>query len=170
MIGNGYDYRETVSVWFRSIFLLNPQPELMAEAPTSFQVHAVAGMLLFIIWPFTRLVHAFSAPVQYLFRPYVIYRKRGPHDHRDGQQPEGDEAELHRREPPPHQDLAHAARHLRGADEGRHEHRLVAGKAEALEQRHGMRRDRREDEAVERERRGEERDGDEPPAPRQPCR
>jgi len=77
---DGYDYRETVSVWFRSIFLLNPQPELMAEAPTSFQVHAVAGMLLFIIWPFTRLVHAFSAPVQYLFRPYVIYRKRGPHD------------------------------------------------------------------------------------------
>jgi len=80
VIGDGYDYRETVSVWFRSIFLLNPQPELMAEAPTSFQVHAVAGMLLFIIWPFTRLVHAFSAPVQYLFRPYVIYRKRGPHD------------------------------------------------------------------------------------------
>lgn len=80
VIGDGYDYRETVSVWFRSIFLLNPQPELMAESPTSFQVHAVAGMLLFIIWPFTRLVHAFSAPVQYLFRPYVIYRRRGPHD------------------------------------------------------------------------------------------
>jgi nitrate reductase gamma subunit len=80
VIGDGYDYRETVSVWFRSIFLLNPQPELMAESPTSFQVHAVAGMLLFIIWPFTRLVHAFSAPVQYLFRPYVIYRQRGPHD------------------------------------------------------------------------------------------
>ena len=79
VLGNSYDYRETVSVWFRSIFLLNPQPELMAQSPPSFQVHAVAGMLLFLIWPFTRLVHAFSAPIGYLFRPYVIYRTRGPH-------------------------------------------------------------------------------------------
>ena len=37
-------------------------------------------MLLFIIWPFTRLVHAFSAPVLCLFRPYVVFRERGPHD------------------------------------------------------------------------------------------
>ena len=73
-------YRETVSPWFRSIFLLNPQPELMAESLPSFQIHAVAGMLLFIIWPFTRLVHAFSAPFGYLFRPYVVYRDRGAHD------------------------------------------------------------------------------------------
>ncbi len=79
VIGDGYNYRETVSPWFRSIFLLDPQPELMAESPPSFQIHAVAGMLLFLIWPFTRLVHAFSAPVGYLFRPYVVYRDRGPH-------------------------------------------------------------------------------------------
>ena len=79
MLGDGYNYRETVSPWFRSIFLLSPQPALMAEALPSFQVHAVAGMLLFIIWPFTRLVHAFSAPFAYLFRPYVVYRDRGPH-------------------------------------------------------------------------------------------
>lgn len=86
VLGSGYDYRETVSVWFRSIFLLNPQVGLMAESPTSFQVHAVAGMLLFLIWPFTRLVHAFSAPVQYLFRPYVVYRTRGKHDRGNRQQ------------------------------------------------------------------------------------
>ena len=80
IVGDGYNYRETVSPWFRSIFLLQPQPELMAEALPSFQVHAVAGMMVFIIWPFTRLVHAFSAPFGYLFRPYVVYRDRGPHD------------------------------------------------------------------------------------------
>ena len=28
------------------------------------------------IWPFTRLVHAFTAPVHYLFRPYIVYRSR----------------------------------------------------------------------------------------------
>lgn len=77
VLGEGHNYREDVSVWFRSIFLLNPQPELMVAAPMAFKVHAVAGMLLFIVWPFTRLVHAFSAPVGYLFRPYVVYRDRG---------------------------------------------------------------------------------------------
>lgn len=80
IVGDGYNYRETVSPWFRSIFLLQPQPELMAQSLPSFQVHAVAGMMVFLIWPFTRLVHAFSAPIGYLFRPYVVYRDRGPHD------------------------------------------------------------------------------------------
>ncbi|MFC9279533.1 respiratory nitrate reductase subunit gamma [Streptomyces collinus] len=28
------------------------------------------------LWPFTRLVHAFTAPLGYLFRPYVVYRSR----------------------------------------------------------------------------------------------
>ena len=33
-------------------------------------------MALFALWPFTRLVHAFTAPVGYLFRPYIVYRSR----------------------------------------------------------------------------------------------
>lgn len=80
VLGEGHNYREDVSVWFRSILILQPQGELMAGAPLSFRVHAVAGMLVFMIWPFTRLVHAFSAPLAYVFRPYVVYRDRGPHD------------------------------------------------------------------------------------------
>lgn len=76
VIGDGHDYREDVSPWFRSVFLLQPEGELMAQAPLSFRVHALAGMVLFMIWPFTRLVHAFSAPLGYLFRPYVVYRSR----------------------------------------------------------------------------------------------
>jgi nitrate reductase gamma subunit len=31
---------------------------------------------LFAAWPFTRLVHVFSAPVGYLTRPYIVYRSR----------------------------------------------------------------------------------------------
>ncbi len=72
----GYDYREGVSVWFRGIFLLQPHPELMAEAPLGFQAHGVVAFLLFALWPFTRLVHVFSAPVGYLWRPYVVYRSK----------------------------------------------------------------------------------------------
>ena len=69
-----YDYREGVSVWFRSIFWFQPQPELMTEAPWSFQAHSLTAFLLFALWPFTRLVHVFSAPLGYLTRPYIVYR------------------------------------------------------------------------------------------------
>jgi nitrate reductase gamma subunit len=71
-----YDYRETVSVWFRGIFRFDLQPELIAGAPIGFQAHALTAFLLFALWPFTRLVHVFSAPVGYLWRPYVVYRKK----------------------------------------------------------------------------------------------
>jgi nitrate reductase gamma subunit len=76
IVGEEHDYRETVGPWFRSVFRLRPDVELMAEAPLGFHVHTLVGMLLFVLWPFTRLVHAFSAPVGYLFRPYVVYRSR----------------------------------------------------------------------------------------------
>jgi len=72
----GYNYRETISPWFRSLWYFQPQPELMAGVPLSFQVHVISSFLLFALWPFTRLVHAFSAPVGYLSRPYVVYRSR----------------------------------------------------------------------------------------------
>lgn len=72
----GYDYRETISPWLRSILLFHPQPSLMLEVPLAFRLHIVAGFLLFAIWPFTRLVHAVSAPVAYPTRPYIVYRTR----------------------------------------------------------------------------------------------
>src|SRR5688500_13296142 len=71
-----YDYRESVSVWFRGIFLFDLHPDLMAEAPLGFQLHGLVAMALFALWPFTRLVHVFSAPVGYLTRPYIVYRSR----------------------------------------------------------------------------------------------
>ena len=71
-----YDYREGVSIWFRGIFRLDPHPGLMAEAPIGFQLHGLAAFALFALWPFTRLVHVFSAPVGYLTRPYIVYRSR----------------------------------------------------------------------------------------------
>jgi nitrate reductase gamma subunit len=44
--------------------------------PTTYQAHAVIGMVIIGMVPFTRLVHMFSAPWFYLFRPYVVYRSR----------------------------------------------------------------------------------------------
>lgn len=79
-----YHYREGVSPWFRSIFTFSPDVALMAEAPIQFQAHAFLAFLLLLIWPFTRLVHVFSAPFGYLGRPYVVYRSKGD----AGQQPQ----------------------------------------------------------------------------------
>ena len=76
-LGGHYDYRDGVSVWFRGIFRFALHPELMAVAPLGFQLHGLAAFLLFGLWPFTRLVHVFSAPVGYLWRPYVVYRSTG---------------------------------------------------------------------------------------------
>ncbi|QWQ84069.1 respiratory nitrate reductase subunit gamma [Corynebacterium glutamicum] len=73
---HGYDYRETISPWLRQLLIFNAQPELMADVPWEFKVHIVAGFTLIALWPFTRLVHAFSAPVGYVTRPYVVYRTR----------------------------------------------------------------------------------------------
>ncbi|MBX3694595.1 MAG: respiratory nitrate reductase subunit gamma [Steroidobacteraceae bacterium] len=41
-----------------------------------YQAHLVLGMTLFLITPFTRLVHVWSIPVSYLWRPYQVVRKR----------------------------------------------------------------------------------------------
>jgi nitrate reductase gamma subunit len=95
VLGDGYDYRETISPYFRSLFYLQPKAELMTAVPNDFKLHMLMAFALFALWPFTRLVHAFSAPVGYLTRPYVVYRSRddrpglraarpgwdGPHPH-----------------------------------------------------------------------------------------
>ena len=71
----GYDFRETVSVWFRGILTFSPDPQLIAGAPLFLQAHVIAGLLLCAIWPFTRLVHTWSAPAESLWKPSV-YRSR----------------------------------------------------------------------------------------------
>ena len=76
--GDGYNYRHTIAPWARSLFTLSPDIERMEGVPVSYQVHAVIGMALIALVPYTRLVHMFSAPVQYLFRPYIVYRSRDP--------------------------------------------------------------------------------------------
>ena len=75
VFGPGYDYRQSVGPWFRSLFH-DPQPELMSGAPVVYQVHAALPWVLYALWPFSRLVHAWSIPFQYLGRPYVLYRRR----------------------------------------------------------------------------------------------
>ncbi|MDO0937920.1 respiratory nitrate reductase subunit gamma [Streptomyces sp. DG2A-72] len=76
--GDGYNYRASIAPWARSLFTLQPDTARMAGVPVLDEIHAVIGMALIAFVPYSRLVHMFSAPVQYLFRPYIVYRSRDP--------------------------------------------------------------------------------------------
>jgi nitrate reductase gamma subunit len=41
-----------------------------------YKAHIVLGLTLFLIAPFTRLVHVWSIPISYLWRPYQVVRRR----------------------------------------------------------------------------------------------
>ncbi|WP_458412861.1 respiratory nitrate reductase subunit gamma [Schinkia sp. CFF1] len=75
---HGFDYRTTIGPWVRSVLTLRADASYLAEVPIWFKIHIIAVMGIFAAWPFTRLVHVFSAPLRYLTRSYVIYRKREP--------------------------------------------------------------------------------------------
>lgn len=64
--------------WAHGLLTLNPTASaLLLSTPLVYKLHIVLGLTLFMITPFTRLVHIFSAPVWYLFRPgYQIVRSR----------------------------------------------------------------------------------------------
>jgi nitrate reductase gamma subunit len=76
LTGHPHDYRLTVAPYFRSVLYVQPDVDLITRAPVGFQIHVLLAWLLFAVWPFTRLVHAFSAPIGYVTRPYVVYRSR----------------------------------------------------------------------------------------------
>ena len=76
--GPGHEYRDTVAVWFRSLFAGNPNVAAIHRAPIMYQVHAAAAWAIFAVWPFSRLVHAWSYPLWYLWRPYIVIRSRIP--------------------------------------------------------------------------------------------
>jgi nitrate reductase gamma subunit len=76
LTGHPHDYRLSVAPYFRSVFYFHPHADLIGDAPVGFQIHVMLAWVLFAAWPFTRLVHVFSAPVGYLTRPYIVYRSR----------------------------------------------------------------------------------------------
>ncbi|WP_342513400.1 respiratory nitrate reductase subunit gamma [Sporosarcina sp. FSL K6-1522] len=70
-----FDYRDSISIWFRSLLIFRPEAGLMSAVPVAFQLHILSGFLIFAMWPFTRLVHVWSVPLNYVGRSYILYRK-----------------------------------------------------------------------------------------------
>ncbi|MBU3056770.1 respiratory nitrate reductase subunit gamma [Pseudomonas indica] len=65
--------------WAQSTVTLDPVAAAAAIAPVSlvYKLHVFLGLTLFVLFPFTRLVHIVSAPVWYLGRRYQIVRQKG---------------------------------------------------------------------------------------------
>lgn len=62
--------------WVQSIVYLHPNPALLENVDTVFKVHLFFGMTVFLVFPFTRMVHVWSAPLGYVGRPYQIVRSK----------------------------------------------------------------------------------------------
>jgi nitrate reductase gamma subunit len=65
--------------WAQRIVTLRPvDSAALAALPWPFLFHVVLGMTIFLLFPFSRLVHVWSgfAAIGYLFRPYQVVRSR----------------------------------------------------------------------------------------------
>ncbi len=63
--------------WAQSIvFFRGNAASFLDGVDMIYRVHLVLGMTLFLLFPFTRLVHIWSAPVEYLTRRYQLVRSR----------------------------------------------------------------------------------------------
>ena len=74
LLTDGYDYRETVAPYFRGLISLDPTAGGIGSAPFLYQLHVLSSFALYALWPFTRLVHVWSVPWQYLLRRPIVYR------------------------------------------------------------------------------------------------
>lgn len=64
--------------WAQGIFTFDADAAVyIADVHPVFKAHLFLGLTIFLLFPFTRLVHMLSAPVRYLWRPgYQIVRTR----------------------------------------------------------------------------------------------
>jgi nitrate reductase gamma subunit len=68
----------TFMSWAQGIFTFQADAaQHIVDAHWVFKLHIFLGLTIFLVFPFTRLVHMFSAPVRYVFRSgYQVVRRR----------------------------------------------------------------------------------------------
>lgn len=67
--------------WAQHIVSFDPQMAvgLISDAHWIFKLHVTLGLIIFAVFPFSRLVHMLSVPVKYFFRNYQVVRTRSSH-------------------------------------------------------------------------------------------
>ncbi len=64
----------TASSWAASLWTLSPQPDLMASASLLTKLHVLLALTFFGYFPFTKLVHFWTFPINYFVRPRISMR------------------------------------------------------------------------------------------------
>ncbi|WP_208983836.1 respiratory nitrate reductase subunit gamma [Pannonibacter carbonis] len=74
---DGHEMTKFMS-WAQGIFTFQADAAAqITDVSWLFKLHLVLGLTIFLVFPFTRLVHMLSAPVRYLWRPgYQVVRSR----------------------------------------------------------------------------------------------
>lgn len=67
-----------LSHWAQGIFTFQPDAQGLVSLDWPYKVHLVLGMTIFLLFPFSRLVHVWSglASIAYVLRPYQLVRSR----------------------------------------------------------------------------------------------
>lgn len=64
----------SLSAWVQSMVTFQADAHLLDPVSTIFKIHLFLGMTVFLLFPFTRLVHVLSVPLGYLGRAWQISR------------------------------------------------------------------------------------------------
>jgi nitrate reductase gamma subunit len=67
-----------LAAYLQGLVLFSPDASLVWGVEWHFQAHMLLGMTIFLLFPFSRLVHVWSGfgTLAYLFRPYQLVRSR----------------------------------------------------------------------------------------------
>lgn len=66
-----------ITAWAQSLVTFQPDAaDTILNIPWPYKIHMFLGMIMFLIFPFTRLVHIWSVPYGYIGRAYQIVRRR----------------------------------------------------------------------------------------------
>lgn len=63
-------FATVLSPYLKSIFTFSPNIDAVIMLPFVIQLHIILAFVIFLIIPFTRLVHVLVFPLSYLWRPY----------------------------------------------------------------------------------------------------
>lgn len=66
-----------MALWAQFILTFRPEAAAhLVDVPWIYRMHIFLGLVMFLVFPFTRLVHVWSAPIWFLFRPWQVVRTR----------------------------------------------------------------------------------------------
>ncbi|NNE67004.1 MAG: respiratory nitrate reductase subunit gamma [Pyrinomonadaceae bacterium] len=67
-------YAATLVPYLYSLFSFRPDLSLVVTMPLVVKLHIIGAFTILLVFPFSRLVHMFSIPITYLWRPYQVVK------------------------------------------------------------------------------------------------